>query len=168
MLLNIRTGRWRFTLILTPVTDTIGVNSKLPDGHHILMWDWDNATLNQIIKWLTPIQWFYELPNIYILNTGKPNSYIAYCFKRLDFLSVCSVIASTPGICYNFFKWGVFRKRFTLRVGAKCGRIPKWTLTLKSKIPEDAHIAELMSWVNYETVQDKFKHKAINIGRSTQ
>jgi hypothetical protein len=168
MLLNIRARRWRLTIILTPVTDTIGVNSQLPDGNHIIMWDFDDQKPDDVVTNLLQTQHIYDLPNIYVLETKPKKNYIAYCFRRCTWQESVKIVAATKGICYNFFKWGVFRKRWTLRVGVKHGTIPHFYKLLKGKAPEEAKPRELRSWVNYETVQDEFKHKVLNLGRRIQ
>ena len=147
MIIRIRIGNWRFTFTLYEVTDITGVNSLLKDGNHILMWDFDDIPLWQIKLILACIQKDYELPQIRILNTGKKNHYIAYCFKRCQWWNAKRIIASSLFTCEDYFKWGVFRKRFTLRVTPKEGRKPKLVAILHSDIPEDVNISELTSWV---------------------
>jgi len=163
MIFRIRIGKWRFTFSAAPVVDVVGVNSKLPDGNHILMWDFDDMKLEDIISWLRPIQWFCKLPRIFILNTGRPNSYIAYCFKRMNFISACSIIAMTPGVCKNFFKYGVYRGHFTLRVTPKEYRKIKLAAIMKSGYKEDAVIKELQSWTKYETISDTANTRRVEI-----
>jgi hypothetical protein len=147
MIIRIRLGHWRFTFTLYEVTDITGVNSLLPDGNHILMWDFDDIPLWQIKLTLALIQQDYILPQIRILNTGKKNHYIAYCFKRCSWWDTKRIIAATPFVCSDYYKWGIFRKRFTLRVTPKENRKPKLAATLYSNIPEDVNISELTSWV---------------------
>jgi hypothetical protein len=147
MIIRIRLGHWRFTFTLYQVTDITGVNSLLKDGNHILMWDFDDIPLSLIKIDLTSLQQEYQLPQIRILNTGKPNHYIAYCFKRCQWWNAKRIIAQSLFTCEDYFKWGVFRKRFTLRVTPKETRKPKLVEILKSKIPEDVNISELTSWV---------------------
>jgi len=147
MIIRIRLGHWRFTFTLYEVTDITGVNSLLSDGNHILMWDFDDIPLSLIKIDLKSLQQEYKLPQIRILNTGKKNHYIAYCFKRCQWWNAKRIIAQSLFTCEDYFKWGVFRKRFTLRVSAKEGRKPKLVTTLYSNIPEDVNISELTSWV---------------------
>jgi hypothetical protein len=152
MILKLRIGHWRITFTFAQVTDVIGVNSKLPNGNHILMWDFDNTPLNDIRIALTLIQAEYNLPNIYILKTSEPDNYIAYCFDSTPWNLARAIIGCTPLIDENFFKWAVFRRRFTLRVGAKAGVMPHIVAVLRSIIEETATIEELRSWVRYETL----------------
>ena len=147
MIIRIRLGHWRFTFTLYEVTDITGVNSLLKDGNHILMWDFDDIPLCMVKIALNGIQDDYELPQIRILSTGKKYHYIAYCFKRCSWWDAKRIIAATPFVCDDYYKWGIFRKRFTLRVTPKETRKPKLVHILKSKIPEDVNISELTSWV---------------------
>lgn len=147
MIIRIRIGNWRFTFTLYEVTDITGVNSLLKDGNHILMWDFDDIPLWQVSLILKCVQDDYELPQIRILNTGKKNHYIAYCFKRSSWWDTKRIIAATPFVCSDYYKWGIFRKRFTLRVTPKEARKPKLISILYSKVPEDVNISELTSWV---------------------
>jgi len=147
MIIRIRIGNWRFTFTLYQITDITGVNSLLPDGNHILMWDFDDIPLEIVQTELSIIQSIYDLPTIYILNTGKPNHYIAYSFAKCTWRLTVEILAATPHICEDYFKWGVFRKRFTLRVTPKEGRKPKLVALLYSKTPEDVNVSELTSWV---------------------
>jgi hypothetical protein len=157
MIIRIRLGHWRFTFTLYEVTDITGVNSLLPDGNHILMWDFDDIPLSLIKIDLTSLQQEYQLPQIRILNTGKKNHYIAYCFKRCQWWNAKRIIAQSLFTCEDYFKWGVFRKRFTLRVTPKETRKPKLAAILYSKIPEDVNISELTSWVK-DTLKVQFSY----------
>ncbi|GAI61975.1 unnamed protein product, partial [marine sediment metagenome] len=77
--------------------DVVGVNSNLPDGNHVLMWDLDETTFDEVFKNLLTVQRIYELPNIYILETKKDTNYIAYCFKKTPWLKVVEILAFTKG-----------------------------------------------------------------------
>lgn len=159
MILKFRIGHIRITFTLARVVDVLGVNSKLPDGNHILMWDFDNIPLDKIIEELQDVKRSYGLPRIYILKTSEPNNYIAYCFKRCNWRLARAIVGSTDYIDENFFKWAVFRRRFTLRVGAKLGVTPKCEAIINSMFDEDASIDELYSWVKYETLDGHHNQK---------
>jgi len=152
-----RVGRWRITFTFAPVTNVTGVNSNLEDGNHILMWDFDDTTFDDVFKSLLTTQRVYELPNIYILETLKDKNFMAYCFKRTPLFEAAEIIAFTKGVDWNYFKYGVYRNHFTLRVTPKCGREIKLIWTLKSGVPEDCSIPELKSWTIYETLADGAK-----------
>lgn len=164
MILRLRIGNWRFTTTFIKVQDVIGVNSILPDGQHILMWDFDDTEFIDVLTSLKNTQEQYDLSNIYVLNTGKPNSYIAYCFKKVPWQKAVEIIASTPFICWEYFRWAIIRKHFTLRVTAKSGRKPKLAYIIPSNQPEDTTIDELNSWVKYETLPDEADRRRLEIG----
>ena len=147
MIFKIRFGKMKLTITLAPVIDVIGVNSLLPDGNHILMWDFDDKPLDLISASLRLQQYLHDLPKIRILETRLNKGYIAYCLTRCTLNKAIEIISGTQFICYNFLKWGTFRKRFTLRVTPKEGRKPKLVALLYSKTKEDVTVSELTSWV---------------------
>jgi len=147
MIFKIRIAHWRFTWTFAPVTDVKGVNSNLPDGNHVTMWDFDDVPLDDVIMALKGVKYFYMLPNIYILNTGKPDHHIAYCFKAMSWKESVAIVAVTASVDPNFFKYGVYREHWTLRVTPKEGRKPHLVRVLHSPIKEDTSIDELNSWV---------------------
>jgi hypothetical protein len=155
MIWKLRIGKWRITFTFAPVTDVIGVNSNLDGDDHILMWDFDDTSLKDVVDELLRVQRIYELPKIYILETKKDTNYMAYCFKRTPWRKVVEIIAFTKGVDWNYLKYGVYRNRFTLRVTPKCERLIRLCLTLPSAVPEDCSIPDLKSWVKYETLADK-------------
>ena len=159
MIVRLTLGRWRFTFSMAPITKVYGVDSLLPDGNHILMWDFDDTTLQKVIMALQDVQNVYHLPTIYILETKQNRNYIAYCFKKVSWRKAVEIIAFTKGVDWNFFKYGVYREKFTLRVTPKCGRRPKLAWILKSNVPEDVYIDELKEWVQYETLVDGYESK---------
>ena len=147
------------TFTIAQVVDVLGVNSKLSDGKHILMWDFDKLPLEHVINALKDIQLQFQLPNIYILKSSEPNNYIAYCFKRCEWAKARAIVGMTHNIDEAFYKWAVFRRRFTLRVGPKLGVIPKHVATINGKFFEDVNISELKSWVKYETLDGHHNQK---------
>jgi len=168
MILRLKLGCWRFTFSFAPVTKVVGVNSLLPDGKHILMWDFDNVDLPTIAMHLRYIQLCYDLPNIYILETKQNSNYIAYCFKAVPWRRAVEIIARTPYVDWNFYKYGIYREYFTLRVSPKCGRKPKLVCVLESPWPEEVSVKELKSWVIYETLPDNYEPRMVKleIGKS--
>jgi hypothetical protein len=157
MMLRFRIGRWRFSLNIVHVTDVAGVNSTLPDGKHILMWDFDATSIFNVINALNEVQSKYHLPTIYILNSGKPDHYMAYCFKRVEWKKAVEIIAATRYVDETFIRFGAFRKRFTLRITPKDRRKIRLAHVLKGYMPEDAYIEELDSFVKYETLSDWYR-----------
>jgi len=152
MIRRFRLGKWRFTFTVAPVADVVGVNSLMRNGNHILMWDFDQSLLEDATRWLEYSQEKHHLPNIYLLRSSNPNNYIAYCLCACDWWDAKRIIADTYGVDEQFFKYGVYRDYFTLRVSAKEGQRPTLVAILPSKVPETANIHDLDSWVVYETV----------------
>jgi len=152
VILRFRVWKWRFTFTFAPVVDVIGVNSKMRDGRHILMWDFDHLPLADVKAILAEIAAQERLPKIRILESSKPDNYIAYCFHACDWWNCKRIIASTPCVDEQFFKYGVYRGYFTLRVSAKEGFQPVPVYTIHAACPETARISDLSSWVVYETV----------------
>lgn len=155
MIIKRKIGNWRITFTFAPVTKVAGVNSNLGDGNHILMWDFDETDLDTVLRNLMTIQRVYALPPIYILVTKGTTNYIAYCFNRTPWLKAVEILASTKGLDWNFFKYGVYREHFTLRVTDKCGRKPKLIWTLVTDVEADCSVRDLDSWTIYETLHDK-------------
>lgn len=155
MIYKFRIGKYRITFTFAPVTDIIGVNSYLDGDDHILMWDFDETTLVDVVESLLEVQRIYYLPKIYIMESKKDINFMAYCFKRTPWRKVVEITAITKGVDWNYLKYGMYRNHFTLRVTPKCGRKLKFVGTLVSDVPEDCSIPELMSWVKYETLADK-------------
>lgn len=128
-----------------------GVNSKLPDGRHFLMWDFDGKEHDDIKSTLLDIQKRFKLSRIFLVNTGLPGFYHAYCFRALPWADVLHVLASTEGLDPVYFKIGIFRGFFTLRISGKKGRsfLPAEILPSRSK--EDLNPFELTNFSNYWT-----------------
>lgn len=141
----------RFYAGVNRVTWVDGVNSKLPDGNHVLMWDFDEITLDKLIAELTAVQINHRLSNIYIVNTGRPNSYHAYCFTSLPFEQAFDIVSHTEGVCRTFVKMAFVRDYFTLRYGDKKGRELEHAGVIKSDILETVAPLDLGDYVRYLT-----------------
>jgi len=163
MIWRLRIGRWRFTFTMAPVTEVIGVNSRLPDGRHILMWDFDETLFQDVYAALETVQNVYNLPKIYIFETKRGQNYIAFCFKAVSWRKAVEIAAFTQHVDWNFFKYSIYRGWFTLRVGPKCGRVPRLVWVLESDVPEDCTVLELKRWVTYETMEDGAKTHIIEL-----
>lgn len=153
MIKRVTIGDVRITLTIARIVKVGGFNSLLTDGNHILMWDFDDTTLVAVERALGLVQTEYALPKIYILETRKGTNFIAYCFARRSWKNVVEIVASTRGVDWNFFRYGVFREKFTLRVTDKGYGLPHKVAVLDSDVPEDVSIWELSGWVNYETLK---------------
>ncbi len=164
MIIKFRISKFRITLTFARVIDVIGVNSNLPDGNHILMWDFDDMRLADVFESLGEQQIMYNLSKIYILETTPKKNYIAYCFTKLPWFDACKVVITTRGVCRSFIKFGLIRDHFTLRVSPKCGRKPKLVGIIPSEFPDDLTANDLQSWVKYETLPDDVKRLILRVG----
>ena len=159
MIVKITIGCWRFTWSMAPITNIIGVNSKLEDGNHIIMWDFDATPYYEVRQELMKVQRTYELPTIYITETSKGTGYHAWCFKRVSWRKLVEILAYTKHLDWNYFKYGIYRGEFTLRVSPKCGRKIKYMDIITGEVKGDVTVHDLKSWVKYETLADGRKSK---------
>ena len=145
----------RITLTIARIVKVSGFNSLLTDGNHILMWDFDDTTFNEVHDNLLTVQDAYRLPKIYILETMKDVNFMAYCFRRTPWKEAVLIVGQTEGVDWNFFKYGVYRDKFTLRVTDKGYGKPHLVATLDSEVPQNATVLDLATWVRYETLRRK-------------
>uniref|UniRef100_A0A6M3M9P6 Uncharacterized protein n=1 Tax=viral metagenome TaxID=1070528 RepID=A0A6M3M9P6_9ZZZZ len=155
MIKRITIGDLRLTFTAARIVKVGGFNSLLADGNHILMWDFDDIELLRVKGYLCRVQYKYQLPRIYVLETRASGSYIAYCFKRTPWKKAVIIVADTPEVDWNFLKYGVYRDKFTLRATDKGYGKPHCVAVLESNVPEDATILDLATWVRYETLKNK-------------
>lgn len=142
---------YRFYIALTHSKQVQGVNSRLPNGKHFLMWDFDNVHLEDVMATLTEVQKKFELPTIYILNTGLEFYWHAYCFKAMDWGQALFILASTKYLDPAFFKIGCIRGYFTLRFSPKKNRHFSPATILPSHFQEDVDPYKLDNFVQYWT-----------------
>jgi len=152
MIKRLTIRNYRLTLTFARIGKMIGVNSIVDDEFHILMWDFDEVPLEEVKAALKVVQTRYLLSTIHILRTKEPNNYIAYCFTALHWKTVVEIIAQTHGVDWQFFRFGVYRGHFTLRVTPKGERTPKLVARLEGLTPADCSPEHLESWVRYETL----------------
>ena len=144
----------------------MGVNSKVGDDKHILMWDFDKIKKEEVLAVLAPVQYHNNLPNIYVVETKETGSYHAYCLHKTSFQLACAILSCTPYIDMTYYRLGVTRGYWTLRISPKSGRDIKLVDVLKSDVPEDVTVKDLKSFVIYETLPDTARRKKIEIGEN--
>lgn len=142
---------YRFYVALTHSQQVKGVNSKLPDGKHFLMWDFDNVEEKDVKSALGNVQIKFKLSRIFLLNTGVKNYWHAYCFKAKSYPDTLRILASTDFLDEVYFKIGVIRGYFTLRYTPKKGRDFIPAIILPSIYKEDVDPYEVCSFVKYWT-----------------
>ncbi len=142
---------WRFYIALTHSKLVSGVNSKLQNGQHFLMWDFDDVEEVIVREVLANVQKRFKLSAIYLINTGLPNYWHAYCFTKKEWGEVLLILSSTPHLDPVFFKIGCIRGYFTLRYSPKKGRDFKPAIVLGSNHKADVNPFELSNFVKYWT-----------------
>jgi hypothetical protein len=152
MIKRLTLGHYKLTLTFARIAKVIGVNSQLEDGNHILMWDFDEVPLDDVCDSLRRVQSRYFLSAIHVLRTKEPHHYIAYCFSVKEWRVACEIVAATPYVDWQFFRFGVYRGRFTLRVTPKGNREIKFVTRLEGYCLPDCKPQDLKSWVRYETL----------------
>lgn len=100
---------------------TKGINSVLPDGRHMLMWDFDDVPFRKVHNELTRLRTQYGLANIHVIQSSAEGCYHAYCFQSRKWADVLRILADTHYLDQAFFKIGIMRGYFTLRIRNKRG-----------------------------------------------
>ncbi len=142
---------WRFYVALTRSKRVKGVNSKLPDGNHFLMFDFDDKDPGEVEVCLARLQKQFLLPRIFLINTGLPGYFHGYCFQKHSWAGTLFILATCPLLDPVFFKIGVIRGYFTLRYSKKKGRDFQAAVILPSPVKEDVNPFELSNFVEYWT-----------------
>lgn len=149
--MRIKYKGWEFHAGLTHSQQMIGVNSKLEDGKHFIMWDFDNTELDKLSTILHMMQQAYTLSNIYIMSTGTPTHYHAYCFNKVSWNRLVGILLNTPLLDTGFLKVGFLRGYYTLRISPKQGREVKLVSVLASNVPETVTPTEIPEVIKYWT-----------------
>jgi len=152
MIKRLTLGNYRLTLTAARIAKQIGVNSKLENGRHVLMWDFDDVPLDKVLQGLRTVQSRYLLSDIHICRTKEPHNYIAYCFSSQEWRTACEIVAQTASVDWQFFRFGVYRGHFTLRVTPKNDRQINLAARLEGYCLPDCRPEDLKSWVRYETL----------------
>ena len=129
----------------------MGVNSQVGPDAHVLLWDFDNLALDLVVTSLVRILGFYNLPQIRVVAGSAPGKYHAYCLERNTWIQTVRILAATEGVCWKFFRFGVMRGKFTLRITGKDGQFPRTLVRIPSHKPETVTLDELSSFVRYES-----------------
>lgn len=148
-----RVGRHRFSFSHYVVTDQQGVNSKVEDDNHVLLWDFDNTNIEVVRIALGMMQKRFQLPTIHVMWSNGVRSWHAYCLCRMPWRHAVEIVASTPAVDWQFFRYGVLRGAFTLRVTGKNGVYPREVFKLPSRKPESIKLDELKTFVSYEAFE---------------
>ena len=115
---------------------TYGLISRLTNGRHILMWDFDEVELSTIEEELKTTQQLCGLSDIYIVNTSMSvegdKRYSAVCFYDTNAFSAFDIVSDSRLIDTRFRAQSLSRGYFTIRIGPKNGQYPKLEKVLHS------------------------------------
>ena len=122
--LRIKIANLTFFAMFTHTQTLEGVTSLEPDGRHIIMWDLEKCSLEQVKETLRKLQRKYCLSDIFVVSDIE-GSYRAWCFSKIDFKTFLKILLETEFLDWNFFYYTVKRKKATLRTNNKKNRAPQ-------------------------------------------
>jgi hypothetical protein len=96
-----------------------GFISKLDDGRHILMWDFDGVSENEVRMAIGEAITRWILPDVLVWSTGRPYSYHAVCLEPYEFNDALAIVATTRYVDRWYIALSAIRGYFTLRYSAK-------------------------------------------------
>lgn len=140
------------TFAVVRVEETVGLNSNLPDGYHVLMWDVDNIAEEQLWNELENLRVNFQLPQIYAFKSSMTGHYHAICLRRSTWREAILAAGSLEHTDDQWLKGGVVRGYFTLRIGLKHGYEPEPQIIIPSDRDDDVALHELVNYDRYETV----------------
>lgn len=127
---------------------TVGVNSTLGDGEHIIMWDFDQGTEVEVYSALWNTIRHYGLPQAHMVQSS-PGRWQGYCLVALPWEKVVGVVASTPLVDLVWLAHCILRGYLTLRVGVKDGHLPRAYAVIASPARETVKREQLRNLVCY-------------------
>lgn len=133
-----RIGKLQFRIYFSTLEKRKGICSQKDTNEdlHALLIDFDNSELSDIVKSLRLIQIKYHLPTIFVLKSS-PHSYHAYCFTARPFMKVIHILSDIPEIDKSYFRLGIVRGYFTLRITPRKGEKFGLIKTLASIYPPE-------------------------------
>lgn len=141
----------RFHLGVNLTSRVLGVNSTLADGRNMVLWDFDDVSLEKIVTELQHVQYYHALPDIHILATGVTGYYHAYCFASRQFTEVSQILLETPSVDKVFKAFGIMRGYYTLRISKKRGREFVKVMTLPSIHDVECKAEDVATFSKYTT-----------------
>ena len=132
--LRIKIGNLTFFTMLAQTQTLEGVTSLQSDGKHILMWDLEKCSLQQVKETLRKLQRKYCLSDIFIVSDIE-GSYRAWCFSKVDFKTFLKILLDTEFLDWNFFYWTVNRGKATLRTNNKKNRESQRVVSVLKSYP---------------------------------
>ena len=129
----IRIGKLQLRAYATILEKRTGICSQKDtrEDKHALLIDFDNSSISTIINSLSSLQEKYKLPAIYIIASSK-HSYHAYCFTARKFMEIVHILSDISEIDGSYFRLGIVRGYYTLRITSRKGDKFKLVKTLLS------------------------------------
>ena len=157
--MKIRIGSLELRFYASRLEKRTGICSQRADNtdSHMLLCDFDNAEINNLIYSLDSIQKKFDLPTIYIVKSS-PTNYHAYCFCLRTFREIILILSSLPEIDESYLRLGVVRGYYTLRISDRKGEMFKAERTLISNFPDEMAFDEMTT--NEYLTSNKGGHNA--------
>ncbi|RLG47473.1 MAG: hypothetical protein DRN92_03100 [Thermoproteota archaeon] len=165
MVIKFKLGNWRIAFGIMRTIKCEGVYSQLDDQkkYHFLMWDFDNVPFIEVFEEIEDVIYGYDLSKAYIINSGKPNHWWVIILKRKTFEEAREIIASCHSVDEEFYKLGVYKRRWCLRIGEKEGRKPFLFEVIPGVTKEDVKVSDIKYFCRYETRASKERTRFISI-----
>jgi len=150
LIINVGNIRIHLSASVQRTTQVEGINSNLPDGRHILLWDFDDNDINNVIDTMRDIQTRESLSNVYIVESSAKH-YHALCFTPVSLTDAIIILSTTPDIDKNFVRIGLMRGFWTLRISPRRANMPKPKLvyTLWTHRPEHRELVRFLQTILY-------------------
>lgn len=131
-------NKLQFRFYMSILEEREGICSQKSDGEdsHMLLWDFDNEKLSDIVKELRRVMLKFELPKVYILQSS-PSGYHAYCFAKRTFRDIIIILANTSLIDMHYLRLGMVRGYYTLRYSARGDGQPQLVKVLQSAYSDE-------------------------------
>ena len=97
---------------------THGLNSRIADGLHVVMWDLDGCSQAQAENALLTAMERWALPTVYLYESS-PRHYLAFCGQAETNTRFAEIGLSTPFIDRKWLAYGLLRGEWTIRMGPK-------------------------------------------------
>lgn len=126
----------------TELREGICSGSAIEPDKHMLLWDFDNSKLEDILNSLDKTQNEYLLSNIYVIQSST-FSYHAYCFTAQTFRETIHILSSVKQIDDTYLCLGMVRGYYTLRITPRFDSEFKFVCVLGSSIEPNINPLDL-------------------------
>ncbi len=150
---SLSVGPHRFMVGYARTERILGITSRLDNGPHVLMWDFDGVDLVDVETAIRYVQEILHVGTVHVFTSGQPQHFHAYALYRFDWPFVIRVLAITPFVDTAWFKFSVMRDYCTLRFSDKDDRAISFIESLEAADYhlKPVHPSELKLVVYYTT-----------------